>query len=145
VAAIRSPIQIVALYNFQDLSDKAVEQIKIHVLNTIGVAIGALDAEPIAAIARPPSELGGRPVSPLTGAQVARLAVILISWTVVSPKARPSIRSDNLGTVLARAEMGGASGTDFLTGLGGRLSSPDTLERCRVGYCLVARPASSRA
>lgn len=43
------------------------EQIKIRVLNTIGVAIGALDAEPIAVIARPTSELGGRPVSPLTG------------------------------------------------------------------------------
>lgn len=80
------------------------EQIKIRVLNTIGVAIGAIDAEPIAAIARPTSELGGRPVSPLTGGASGALSRILISWTAVSPKARPIIRSDNLGTVLARAE-----------------------------------------
>ncbi len=35
---------------FQDLSKQALEQLKIRVLDTIGVAIGALDAEIIGAI-----------------------------------------------------------------------------------------------
>ena len=35
---------------FEDLSADAVEQLKIRVLDTLGVAIGALDAEPVVAV-----------------------------------------------------------------------------------------------
>lgn len=49
---------------FADMSAAAAEQLKIHVLDTIGVAIGALDAAPIQAIRRLMDELGGRPLDP---------------------------------------------------------------------------------
>ncbi len=59
--------KFVARARLQDLSEKALEQLKIRVLDTVGVAIGALDAEPIAAIRRLTTKLGGRPLSTLIG------------------------------------------------------------------------------
>jgi len=59
-----------------DLGAKALEQLKIRVLDTVGVAIGALDAEPIVAIRKLTTELGGRPLATLIGAARPRL----IGW-----------------------------------------------------------------
>src|SRR5947208_2849988 len=50
-----------------DLSAAAMEQLKIRVLDTIGVALGALDAGSIGAIRKLTAELGGRPLSTLIG------------------------------------------------------------------------------
>ncbi len=50
-----------------DLSEQALEQLKIRVLDTIGVAIGALTAGPISAIGALTAELGGRPLATLIG------------------------------------------------------------------------------
>src|SRR5215218_2088646 len=44
---------------YSQLSDSAVEQLKIRVLDTLGVAIGALDAEPLVAIRKLTESLGG--------------------------------------------------------------------------------------
>ena len=52
---------------FADLSEAAREQLKIRVLDTVGVAIGALDAPPIVAIHKLTIELGGEPLSTLIG------------------------------------------------------------------------------
>src|SRR6266852_727161 len=50
---------------FGDISAEARQQLKIRVLDTIGVAIGALDAPPILAVSRLLDELGGTPLSTL--------------------------------------------------------------------------------
>ena len=50
-----------------DLSKKALEQLKIRVLDTVGVAIGALGAEPVVAMRRLTAELGGCPLATLIG------------------------------------------------------------------------------
>jgi 2-methylcitrate dehydratase len=52
---------------FEDISAEARQQLKIRVLDTVGVAIGALDAPPILAISRLVEELGGKPLSTLIG------------------------------------------------------------------------------
>jgi 2-methylcitrate dehydratase len=112
---------------FAELSTAAVEQLKIRVLDTIGVAIGALDAGPIGAIRRLTAELGGRPLSMLIGGgrtapdraaffngALSRYLDFMDSYLAEGETCHPS---DNLGAVLAAAEMRGASGTDLLTAL----------------------------
>lgn len=125
--------QVQALANFverarfAELSTAAVEQLKIRVLDTIGVAIGALDARPIGAIRRLTAELGGRPLSTLIGGgrtapdraaffngALSRYLDFMDSYLAEGETCHPS---DNLGAVLAAAEMRGASGTDLLTAL----------------------------
>ncbi|HEU5272973.1 MAG TPA: MmgE/PrpD family protein, partial [Xanthobacteraceae bacterium] len=101
-----------------DLSADALEQLKIRVLDTIGVAIGALDAPPIRAIRRLSEELGGAPLATLIGGgktapdraaffngALSRYLDFMDSYLAPGETCHPS---DNLGAVLAAAEMRGA-------------------------------------
>jgi 2-methylcitrate dehydratase len=119
--------RFVAERQFGDISEEAREQLKIRVLDTLGVAIGALDAEPIMAVARLTDELGGRPLATLIGGgktavdraaffngALTRYLDFMDSYLAASETCHPS---DNLGAVLAAAEMRGVRGADFLTAL----------------------------
>lgn len=110
-----------------DLSAAALEQLKIRVLDTVGVAVAALDAEPIAAIRRLAETLGGRPLATLIGGgktapdraaflngALSRYLDYMDSYLANGETCHPS---DNLGAVLAAAEMRDASGAEFLTAL----------------------------
>ena len=110
-----------------DLSEKALEQLRIRVLDTVGVAIGALGAEPIVAIRRLTAELGGSPLATLIGGgktapdraaffngALSRYLDFMDSYLAKGETNHPS---DNLAPVLAAAEMRRASGADFLTAL----------------------------
>lgn len=110
-----------------DLSADALEQLKIRVLDTIGVAIGALDAPPIHAIHRLSEELGGAPLATLIGGgktapdraaffngALSRYLDFMDSYLAPGETCHPS---DNLGAVLAAAEMRGAGGAEFLAAL----------------------------
>jgi 2-methylcitrate dehydratase len=112
---------------FRDLSAAALEQLKIRVLDTLGVAIGALNAGPVRAIRKLTTELGGRPLSTLIGggqtapdraaffnSALSRYLDFMDSYLAKGETCHPS---DNLGAVLAGAEMRGANGADFLTAL----------------------------
>lgn len=112
---------------FADLSIAAVEQLKIRVLDTIAVALGALDAGPIGAVRKLTAELGGRPMSTLIGGgrtapdraaffngALSRYLDFMDSYLAEGETCHPS---DNLGAVLAAAEMRQATGADFLTAL----------------------------
>ncbi len=112
---------------FGDLSAAAAEQLKIRVLDTIGVAIGALGAAPILAIRTLTTELGGQALSTLIGGgktapdraafyngALSRYLDFMDSYLAHGETCHPS---DNLGAVLAAAEMKRASGADFLTAL----------------------------
>lgn len=109
------------------LSPEAVEQLKIRVLDTLGVAIGALDAEPIVAIRGLLDDLGGTPISTLIGggrtsperaaffnSALSRYLDFMDSYLAKGETNHPS---DNLGAVLASAESVGASGAELLTAL----------------------------
>lgn len=111
----------------QDLSQQALEQLKIRVLDTIGVAIGALDAAPMRAIRRLTDRMGGRPLAALVGGgrtapdraafhngALSRYLDFMDSYLAAGETCHPS---DNLGAVLAAAETQAASGGDFLTAL----------------------------
>jgi 2-methylcitrate dehydratase len=124
-------VQVLSEYvrraRFEDLSDKALEQLKIRVLDTIGVAIGALAATPIAAIRKLVVALEGRPVStPIGGGMTTRdraaffngaLSRYLDFMDSYLAEGKTCHPSDNLGPVLAAAEMRGATGADLLVAL----------------------------
>jgi 2-methylcitrate dehydratase len=112
---------------FADISAEARQQLKIRVLDTVGVAIGALDAPPMLAVSRLIDELGGKPLSTMIGGgktapdraaflngALSRYLDFMDSYLAPHETNHPS---DNMGAVLAAAEMRGASGADFLTAL----------------------------
>ena len=124
---VESLARFVERARFDDLSEEARKQLKIRVLDTIGVAIGALDAPPIKAIRELIDDLGGRPLATLIGggmtapdraaffnSALSRYLDFMDSYLAPGETCHPS---DNLGAVLAAAEMRGATGAQFLTAL----------------------------
>ncbi|MDN5896858.1 MAG: MmgE/PrpD family protein [Brevibacterium aurantiacum] len=107
------------------LSEQALEQLKIRVLDTIGVAIGALDAEPLQEIRALIEDLdagqgatliGGGHTSPDHAAFFnSALSRYLDFMDAYLAKDETNHPSDNMGAVLAAAEHADASGADFLT------------------------------
>jgi 2-methylcitrate dehydratase len=110
-----------------DIGPDALEQLKIRVLDTLGVAIGALDAEPIVAIRELVDDLGGAPAATLIGggrtapdraaffnSALSRYLDFMDSYLAKGETNHPS---DNLGAVLAAAESARASGAELLTAL----------------------------
>ncbi len=122
---VQSLARFVTEATFAQLSTRAVEQLKIRVLDTIGVAIAALDAEPLIAIRALTENLGDNGASTLIGGgksapdraafyniALSRYLDFMDSYLAVGETCHPS---DNIGAVLAAAESANASGKDFLT------------------------------
>ncbi len=110
---------------YAQISAQAVEQLKIRILDTLGVAIGALDAPPMQAIRKLTDSLGGNGASTLIGGGssapdraafynigLSRYLDFMDSYLAPGETCHPS---DNIGAVLAAAESVNASGKDFLT------------------------------
>src|SRR5699024_3002135 len=98
----------------EHLSAEALEQLKIRVLDTVGVAIGALDAAPMVAIRDLLEEQGGTPSATMIGggqttperaafynSALSRYLDFMDSYLAPGETCHPS---DNLGAVLAGAE-----------------------------------------
>jgi 2-methylcitrate dehydratase len=111
----------------EDMSAQALEQLKIRVLDTIGVAVGAIDAAPMRAIRELTNKLGGQPLSTLIGGGqtapdraafynggLSRYLDFMDSYIAEGETCHPS---DNFAPVLAVAEMRQASGAEFLAAL----------------------------
>ncbi len=109
------------------MSPAARDQLTIRVLDTVGVAIAALNAEPIRAIRRLADRLGGAGAATLIGGgssapdrvafyntALSRYLDFMDSYLAPGETCHPS---DNMGAVLAAAETAGASGREFLTAL----------------------------
>jgi 2-methylcitrate dehydratase len=112
---------------YEDMSPQAREALKVRVLDALGCAIVALDADPIRKVRGYVEALGGAPSCTLIGGgstapdRAAFLNAALVrypdfndSYLAPGETCHPS---DNLGAVLAAAEAAGASGGDFLAGL----------------------------
>ncbi|HEX7325040.1 MAG TPA: MmgE/PrpD family protein [Rhodanobacteraceae bacterium] len=110
---------------FSDLSAQALEQLKIRVLDTLGVAIAALDAAPTLAIRKLTERLGDAGSATLIGGgraapdraafyntSLSRYLDFMDSYLAPGETCHPS---DNIAAVLAAADSVGASGKDFLT------------------------------
>lgn len=114
--------------SYDAISETAREQMKIRVLDSLGCAIGALGAAPVRAIRRYLADMGETGPCTLIGmarraapdragfynAALVRYLDFNDSYMSAGDYAHPS---DNLGPVLAAAELAGAHGRDLLTGL----------------------------
>lgn len=117
-----------ASLQWDDLSEKAVEVLKGRLLDGIGVAIGALEGEPVKAIRKMTEDLGGNPLVTLIGGgkttpdyatfyngAAVRYLDFNDSYLAKNETNHPS---DNIAPVLAAAEYNNASGKNFLLALG---------------------------
>ncbi len=119
--------QFVVDRSFDDLSDAAVEALKIRVLDGLGCALGAVDGGPIGAIRDHIEEFGGRPLcTTIGGPKTAPDRAALYNGALVRyldfndsylAKGETCHPSDNLGAVLAAAEYAKGSGRDLLLAL----------------------------
>jgi 2-methylcitrate dehydratase len=113
--------------SFTDMSDFAVGELKIRVLDGLGCAIGALGNDLIRKIREQVDDFGGRSQSTLIGGgksapdRAAFFNGALVRYLDFNDsylaKGETCHPSDNIGAVLAAAECSNAGGPDFLTAL----------------------------
>lgn len=119
--------EYVAEARYEALSEQVVQQLKIHILDSLGCAFGALGAPPIRAIRDHLEDFGGAGQSTLIGGgrsapdraafyngALVRYLDYNDSYLAEGETCHPS---DNLGAVLAAAEYAGADGRRALTAL----------------------------
>jgi 2-methylcitrate dehydratase len=105
---------------YEDLSEEARQALKIHVLDALGCAIGALDGPPIRMLRAQLEDFGGNPLVTLIGggktapdraafynAALVRYLDYNDSYLAEKETCHPS---DNLGAVLAASEYAQGSG-----------------------------------
>jgi 2-methylcitrate dehydratase len=117
----------VSISNFEDLSSRAVDQLKIRVLDSLGCAIAALNSQPVKSIRKLESEFGGSPLCTLIGGgKTAPDRAALVNGALVRyldfndsflAKDETCHPSDNIAAVLAASEYAAASGKEFLVAL----------------------------
>ena len=112
---------------FTDLSEAAVRELKIRLLDSLGCAIGAIDGEPVKMVKEQLDDFGGNPLTTLIGggknapdrsafynSALVRYLDFNDSYLAKNETCHPS---DNIGSVLAAAEYADQNGKDFLTAL----------------------------
>ncbi|HET8886701.1 MAG TPA: MmgE/PrpD family protein [Salinimicrobium sp.] len=112
---------------YSDLSEAAVRELKIRLLDSIGTAIGALKGAPVKMIKEQIEDFGGKPLATMIGggktspdraalynSALVRYLDFNDSYLAKNETCHPS---DNIGSVLAAAEYADKNGKDFLTGL----------------------------
>ncbi len=119
--------EFVVRASYDDLSDAARLQLKIRVLDSIGCAIGAVDAEPIELIRAQMDDFGGTGrCTVIGGGQTAPDRAAFVNSAMVRyldfndaylAKGETSHPSDNFGAVLAAVEYAGGSGKELMTSL----------------------------
>jgi 2-methylcitrate dehydratase len=113
--------------SFDRLSAAARDALKLRVLDSLGTALGALEAEPVALVRRQVEDFGGAPLCTLIGGgrsapdRAALLNGALVRYldfndAYLAP-GETCHPSDNVAPVLAACEYGGAGGREFLTAL----------------------------
>jgi 2-methylcitrate dehydratase len=119
--------EFVSRARFEDLSEDAIEQLKLRVLDSLGCALGALGVETTGRLREHTDELGGAPLSTLIGGgQSAPDRAAFYNGALVRyldfndsflSKGETCHPSDNFAPVLAAAEYAGADGRMLLTAL----------------------------
>jgi 2-methylcitrate dehydratase len=112
---------------YEDLSEQARHQLKIHILDALGCALGALEGSPIKMLRSQIEDFGGRPLVSLIGddktapdrAALYNSALVRYldyndSYIAKKETCHPS---DNLGAVLAASEYARRNGKEFMTAL----------------------------
>ncbi|HJQ28275.1 MAG TPA: MmgE/PrpD family protein [Rubrobacter sp.] len=119
--------EFVTRASYEDLSDAAVRELKIRVLDSLGCAIGALGGEPVRLVREQIEEFGGNPlVTLIGGGKTAPDRAALYNGALIRyldyndsylAKGETCHPSDNLGAVLAASEYACGSGQDLLVAL----------------------------
>ena len=112
---------------YEDLSEEARRQLKIHILDAVGCAIGALAGPPVGMLRAQLDDFGGNPLTTLIGggrtapdraafynSALVRYLDFNDSYIARKETCHPS---DNLGAVLAAGEYAHASGKDLMAAL----------------------------
>jgi len=112
---------------YEDLSEIALYQEKIRILDALACAIGALDGDPIKMIRAQITDFGGEGLCTLIGGgrtapdRAALYNSALIRYLDFNDsylaKGETCHPSDNIGAILAACEYAGSSGRDLLTAL----------------------------
>ena len=112
---------------YEDLSEAARRQLKIRVLDALGCAMGALEAEPVRILRSHLAEFDKHgPCNLIAGGHTSPFGAALYNGALVRyldfndsylAKGETCHPSDNLAAILAASEYSGASGSDFLTAL----------------------------
>jgi 2-methylcitrate dehydratase len=113
--------------SYDDLTDEAIKVLKLRLLDSIGVGIGALEGQPVKDIRKMTADLGGAPLVTLLGGgktspdyatfyngAAIRYLDYNDSYLAKNETCHPS---DNIAPVLAATEYAGGSGKDFLLAL----------------------------
>jgi 2-methylcitrate dehydratase len=113
--------------SFDQLSEAAAKALKLRVLDSLGTALGALGAEPVARVRRQVEDFGGAPHCSLIGGgrsapdraallngALGRYLDFNDAYLAPGETCHPS---DNVAPVLAACEYARATGRDFLTAL----------------------------
>src|SRR6056297_4123861 len=113
--------------SFSDISEQAVEQLKIRLLDSLGTAIGAVEGKPVESIREMIEDFGGNEMSTLIGGgKTAPDRAALYNSGLVRyldyndsylAKGETCHPSDNIGSILAAGDFADISGKDFLTAL----------------------------
>ncbi len=113
--------------SYDDLSEEAIKQLKIRLLDSLGTAIGAIEGPPVKAIRTMIEDFGGSETSTLIGGgkttpdRAALYNSGLIRYLDFNDsylaKGETCHPSDNIGSILAAGETTGLNGKDFLTAL----------------------------
>ncbi len=127
MTAVRQLAEFACRASFEQLSERALRELRIRVLDSLGCAIGALEAEPIRMLrahlrdfdgAKHCTLLGGGRAAPdrtaLYNGALVRYLDYNDSYLAKRETCHPS---DNLAAVLAASEYAAASGSDFLAAL----------------------------
>ena len=119
--------QFVTERSYDDLSDAAVQALKLRILDGLGCALGALDGGPIQALHDHLVDFGGRPLcTTIGGPRTAPDRAALYNGALVRyldfndsylAKGETCHPSDNIGAMLAAAEYAKGSGKDLLVSL----------------------------
>lgn len=128
VTVVQQLARFVIRHSFESLSTAAARELKIRVLDSLGCALGALEAEPIGMLRAHLNDLGGAPRctliadgrsapdrAALYNGALVRYLDFNDSYLAPRETCHPS---DNLAAVLAGAEYAGSSGKELLTALG---------------------------
>lgn len=112
--------------DFEDLSDETVEELKKRVLDSLGIAIAAMDEEPVGVVGETVEEFGGDGSSLWGGGKASPPDAAMYNTALVryldymdsylAPGETPH-PSDNIAGIVACGEYADASGTDFLTAI----------------------------
>lgn len=124
---VRKLGKFVASADHKTMSHEARDELKKRILDTIGVAIGALEGEPIVMIREHNQDFGGKELCTFIGGgkgapdRVAfyngALSRYLDFMDSYLAKGETCHQSDNFGAVLAAAEYAGASGDQLLSAM----------------------------